>query len=763
MPYSSKRTMHSGLYRAFIMMLICAIGIIPGFQAASADSAPPVALLYPLETVSVQPNQPVYVQVAALGWSGVEIREGTQVVGSSTGAGPNYSVAVTFQTEGVHILEAVGTAGSIRSAPRQLPPIMVKAGAVSIADIVPIARQMSIYVPDFNGDGNTGDKRNDLKAALSLIRPSVHPEPVAGYVVQPGTEFGSIRIDYVPQSGSQLFYELTTSNGDIPTVGSMASGGTLYGPPGTVILEANGFTFLALTEADTQGKVIRFSRVKLHDAMFMSTLTGRVLDWNDAPVLGATLEFRAGTDNATGTVVATAAVNGQTGNYSVNLPVGNYTIKLIAAGYEQSTFSATVSRNTINSKDLDAISELQADQIRIVLTWGAGARDLDSHLLGPDGNGDIFHLYYGNTVATSTYGEIAKLDRDDTNSNGRETVTVTTVNRNVYGTFNYYVNNYSWSEGSLRGSGAKVEVYVGSLAGDGSGIQETLIKSYTVQTGPGQEKYWEVLHLIVSEDEVLVEDRNQLRETSPILTKITGADTSGGSLNSFQLHYLNDANQVQSEDLQVSATLDGVPYALSGLHYNSSNQIITFNPVPPAASAQQLVVTVNAKPSSKRLIPGAATAVFTIPASKTAITGLNITGIESSLDYNYRTFKADLTFAKPTVTGLTYDNDLSVTASVYNTVTGATYANTALTNVVLNPDGSGWSLTFDLNRLANGFPYNTSMLLTLTVAAKPSSAAVTGSATYVTPIIFPLLVYGESNPFAALALVPPPLTGAAPS
>ncbi|TMV47292.1 hypothetical protein FE783_22045 [Paenibacillus mesophilus] len=742
------------------MMLICCIAIIPGIQAASADSAPPVALLYPLETVSVQPNQPVYVQVAALGWSGVEIREGTQVVGSSTGSGPNHSVAVTFQTEGVHILEAVGTAGPIHSAPRRLPPIMVKAGAVSIADIVPIARQMSIYVPDFNGDGNTADKRNDLKAALGLIRPPAHPEPVSGYVIQPGSEFGAIRIDYVPQSGSQLYYELTASSPDIPSVGSTVQS-TLYGPPGTDILGANGYTYLALSEADAQGKVIRFSRIKLHDAMFMSSLTGRVLDWNDSPFHGATLEFRAGADNTTGNVVATTSVDGGTGEFSVDLPVGDYTVKLIAAGYEQSLFSATASRSTTNSYIWTAISELQPDQIRIVLTWGAGARDLDSHLLGPDGNGGIFHLYYANKVTSSTYGEIAKLDRDDTYYNGTETVTVTTVNRNVYGTFNYYVNNYSWNEGSLRGSGAKVEVYVGSLSGDGSGIHETLIKSYMVPTGLGQERYWEVLHLIVSENEVLVEDRNQLRETSPILTKITGADTSGGSLNSFRLYYLSDANQVQTEDLQISATLDGLPYVLGGLHYNSSNQIITFDPVPTAESARQLVVTVNAAPSSKRLIPGAATATFTIPAAKTAITGLNMTLIGSGLDY--KTFKADLTFAYPTVTGLTYDNDLSVTASVYNTVTGATYANTALANVALNPDGSGWSLTFDLNRLANGLPYNTGMLLTLTVTAKPSSAAITGSATYVTAFDFPLLALGESNPFAALALMPPPMAGVAPS
>lgn len=764
MPYARKRSKLSGVCRTFLLLLLCVCSMFPGVPMAGAESGPSIAVLYPTEAVIVRPNEPVYIQVAALGWEEVELREGAQVVGGSTGGGPNRSIAVIFPTEGIHHLEAVGVTGSARSVPRRLPPVLVKSGAASIADIVPFAQQPA-DVPDFNGDGNSAtpaDKRNDLRAALGLVRPSMYPGPAAGYTLQPGISPGSIRIDYVPQNGGVLYYELTESPLRVPAVGSTATG-TPY-TPGADIAGANyGYAYLALTEADAQGNVVRFSHVRLHDAMFMSSLSGSVLDWNDSPVFGATLEFRAGTDNTSGSVVA-QTVTDTTGTYNVDLPAGPYTIKLLAAGYERSSFNVTVSRGQNNHAVLKAISELKADQIRIVLTWGAAARDLDSHLLGPDGDGGIFHVYYANTVSSNTYGEIAKLDRDDTNNNGRETVTVTTVNRNVYGTFNYYVHNYSWGEGSLRGSNAKVEVYLGTQSEDGSGVDETLIKSYAVPAGPGQERYWEVLHLIVSPDELLVADINQVRESSPILTKIIGAEPYDGSSNRIRLQYLDNTgyidggyDQVGLEDLQVSAALDGASYSLSGLQYDKASRVLSFDPIPPSPTVRQIVVTVQAKPDSKRLIPGTATAEWTVPAAagKTEIAGLaDLTQVGIG-----NRFKVGLSLMNPTVTGLTY-GDLSVTGSVYNTVTGATYASVELSDIELAHDG-GWGLSFNLNRESFEYPYNTAMLLTLTVTAKPDSALLTGSATDVTIFSFPLFLMTASEPFAAFALNSPPYPGEA--
>lgn len=765
MPYARKRSKQSGVYRTFLLLLLCVCSMFPGVPMAGAESVPPIAALYPTEAVIVRPNEPIHIQVAALGWEGVELREGAQVVGGSTGGGPNRSIAVSFPTEGIHILEAVGVTGPVRSVPRQLPPILVKSGAANIADIVPFAQQQPAHVPDFNGDGNTAapaNKRDDLRVALGLVRPLMYPEPAAGYTIQPGMSPGSIRIDYVPQNGGGLYYELTESTRNVPAVGSTTTG-MLY-TPGNDIIGANyGYAYLALTEADAQGKVVRFSHVRLHDAMFLSSLRGSVLDWNDSPVFGATLEFRAGTDNASGSVVA-QTVSDTMGMYSVDLPAGPYTVKLLAAGYERSSFNVTVSRGENNHAVLKAISELKADQIRIVLSWGATARDLDSHLLGPDGDGGIFHVYYANTVSTNTYGEIAKLDRDDTNNNGRETVTVTTVNRNVYGTFNYYVHNYSWDEGSLRGSNAKVEVYLGTQSEDGGGVNETLIKSYSVPVGPGQEQYWEVLHLIVSADELLVADINQVRETSPILTRIIGAEPYGGASSRIRLEYLENTSyieglydQVELEDLQVSAELDGAPYSLGGLHYDKASRVLSFDPIPSAATARQLVVTVQAKPDSKRLIPGTAVAELTVPAAvgKSEIAGLaSLTqvGIGSQ-------FKVDLSLTNPTVTGLTY-GDLSVTGSVYNTVTGATYANVELSDIQLAYDG-GWGISFHLNLQSFEYLYNTAMRLTLNVAAKPDSALLTGSATDVTIFSLPLFLMNRNEPIPAFALKSPHYAGEA--
>ncbi|TNJ62967.1 hypothetical protein FE784_27820 [Paenibacillus hemerocallicola] len=765
MPYARKRSKLSGVYRTFLLLLLCVCSMFPGVPRAGAESVPPIAVLYPTEAVIVRPNESVNIQVAALGWEAVELREGAQVVGGSTEGGPNRSIAVVFPTEGIHNLEAVGVTGPVRSVPRQLPPILVKSGAANIADIVPFANRQPADVPDFNGDGNkatSADKRDDLRVALGLVRPLMYPGPAAGYTIQPGMSPGSIRIDYVPQNGGALYYELTESTRNVPAVGSAARGKPYM--PGEDIAGANyGYAYLALSEADAQGKVVRFSHVGLHDAMFQSSLRGSVVDWNNSPVFGATLEFRAGTDNTSGSAVAQTATDAM-GMFNVDLPAGPYTIKLLAAGYERSSFNVTVSRGENNHEVLKAISELKADQIRIVLTWGAAARDLDSHLLGPDGDGGIFHVYYANTVSTNTYGEIAKLDRDDTNHNGRETVTVTTVNRNVYGTFNYYVHNYSWGEGSLRGSNAKVEVYLGTQSEEGGDVNETLIKSYAVPAGPGQERYWEVMHLIVSPDELLVADINQVRESSPILTKIIGAEPYEGASNRIRLQYLDNTgyidgvyDQVELDDLQVSAALDGDPYGLSGLQYDKASRVLSFDPIPSAATARQLILTVQAKPDSKRLIPGTATAELIVPAAagKTEILGLtDLTQIGLG-----NPFKVGLSLANPTVTGLTY-GDLSVTGSVYNTVTGATYANVDLSGITITNDG-GWVIFFNLNRESFVYPYNTAMRLTLTVTAKPDSALLTGSATDVTIFSFPLFLGIESEPFAAFALKSPPYAGEA--
>ncbi|MBB3226454.1 hypothetical protein FHW69_001044 [Luteibacter sp. Sphag1AF] len=105
------------------------------------------------------------------------------------------------------------------------------------------------------------------------------------------------------------------------------------------------------------------------------------------------------------------------------------------------------------------------DGMRIVLTWGANPRDLDSHIVYPGNN-----IYYA-----SKRGTDANLDVDDTDSFGPETITLERKHEGE--TYVYAVHDYthrgSPSSTDLSASEAKVFVYVG----------QSLVRTYYVPTG----------------------------------------------------------------------------------------------------------------------------------------------------------------------------------------------------------------------------------------------------------------------------------------
>ena len=103
-----------------------------------------------------------------------------------------------------------------------------------------------------------------------------------------------------------------------------------------------------------------------------------------------------------------------------------------------------------------AIWELSEGEVRIVLEWGAAPTDLDSHLIGSTDSGTDCHVYFVNMTCSNGDGTVAELDLDDTSSYGPETTTI----HNINGKYNFAVNNYTPSTGSLSESGATVTVYL---------------------------------------------------------------------------------------------------------------------------------------------------------------------------------------------------------------------------------------------------------------------------------------------------------------
>jgi uncharacterized protein YfaP (DUF2135 family) len=146
------------------------------------------------------------------------------------------------------------------------------------------------------------------------------------------------------------------------------------------------------------------------------------------------------------------------GLFTMTLPEGTYNAVVSGSGYVTSTYTVEVVGGETNTVPDFAISPtLSEGETRIVLTWGANPTDLDSHLTGPLSNGDRFHVSYSNTSVTDNGVLRAALDRDDTNSYGPETIT---ISNQIDGVYRYSVYNYSGSP-ELSTSDAQVKVYRG--------------------------------------------------------------------------------------------------------------------------------------------------------------------------------------------------------------------------------------------------------------------------------------------------------------
>lgn len=104
-------------------------------------------------------------------------------------------------------------------------------------------------------------------------------------------------------------------------------------------------------------------------------------------------------------------------------------------GFITTEFDLEMMLGTIFQNRISVSPDLRPGSIRIVLDWSDRPKDLDAHL-EKEGS---YHISYRDK-RTSDDG-MAKLDRDDTNGNGPETITVNQVDQgDVY---TYWVNNFS--------------------------------------------------------------------------------------------------------------------------------------------------------------------------------------------------------------------------------------------------------------------------------------------------------------------------------
>ncbi|MFZ5968860.1 MAG: S-layer homology domain-containing protein [Bacillota bacterium] len=230
---------------------------------------------------------------------------------------------------------------------------------------------------------------------------------------------------------------------------------------------------------------------------------GRITDIYGVGVEGMQIKFREGATTTEGTVIATATT-GKFGYYSINLEPGMYCGELVKDGYLTTYIVATSLSGAYNvGQNETAIKAATADEVKIVLTWGEYPQDLDSHLLGPTPDGDVFHTAFYDKTYSYNNELYVDLDWDDIESYGPET---TTIRKLIDGKYRFFVHNYS-NESTLSTSGAKIEVYKGAA----------LLETYTVPTGTTGERYWLAFDMDVNGADISLTEIHEMNAIEPTL------------------------------------------------------------------------------------------------------------------------------------------------------------------------------------------------------------------------------------------------------
>ncbi len=203
-----------------------------------------------------------------------------------------------------------------------------------------------------------------------------------------------------------------------------------------------------------------------------------------AGVSDAYIEIRNGWSNSSrGNVVTTTRSNSD-GYYTVDLPLGNYTLIASKNGYISDTANIIVQKGMTENQDCSITPAVTGGEYRIVLSWQANPRDLDSHVVGRYANGSEFHVYYTDKNAYDNSERICNLDVDDTDGYGPETITLSAGQSTPY---YYYIHRYA-GNGYISTSEAVIKVYK-------AGVDEPIAK-FNVPTNIGNGDYWNVFAIV---------------------------------------------------------------------------------------------------------------------------------------------------------------------------------------------------------------------------------------------------------------------------
>ena len=207
----------------------------------------------------------------------------------------------------------------------------------------------------------------------------------------------------------------------------------------------------------------------------LSALKNTMLEDDTSVVIGTVVDASNPTQRVAGvavTICGQTVYTDRNGEFVAGVDVGSVSYTAEHSDYitVNDTFTATGGQQSI----IIAVSRRMAwNEYRVVLTWGANPRDLDSHLWGATEGGSSYHVFYQKLRAD---GGKALLEWDDTTSYGPETTHFIAYPGKSY-TFSIhdYTNRGSSFTNAMANSGAKVVVYRG----------DALLGVYEVPAGDG--------------------------------------------------------------------------------------------------------------------------------------------------------------------------------------------------------------------------------------------------------------------------------------
>ena len=275
------------------------------------------------------------------------------------------------------------------------------------------------------------------------------------------------------------------NNRQVASARSDASGAyTLNLEAGSYILEVSAGSYKKVRsaiEVNAEGTTYLENFLMVSNTFTFGTVSGIISNSiTDQPVSDVTVLIRKGWNNYTGGAVTTTTTNAN-GYYEMDgLSAGTYTISYFKAGFATGRKNITVLTGANHNL---LISPVTSEGVfRIVLSWGADPRDLDSHVVGTLSDASSFHVYYASKSGYDGDLEVCNLDIDDTSGYGPETIT---LNPSTNEPYYYYIYHYS-GDGSISTSGAQVKVYKGS----------DLVKTYYAPEDQGTGRYWNVFAIV---------------------------------------------------------------------------------------------------------------------------------------------------------------------------------------------------------------------------------------------------------------------------